>query len=139
VNVFDESSRSGPNDILVLCRAGLRGDLPQHAALAVVQMPFGREDQAHPRYAITGTKRFHNFDLASQAPRDSDGVDAGELVTRGCNKNQGRKKDPDAPPEHGVQSHLKARLNRAHSDSYRMCARHPCRIGDGGDLPLPLE
>jgi hypothetical protein len=81
VNLFNEPSRCRPNDIPVLCGAGLRGDPPQDAALAVVYVPTRSEDQAELRYSITGTKRLQNLDLASSASLDSDGVDARKLIT----------------------------------------------------------
>jgi hypothetical protein len=121
VKLFNESGRCGPDDVPVLCGPGLRGDLPQDAALAIVQMPFGSAHQAHLRYAVTGTKRLHDFDLASRAALDANGVDAGELVTRGCNKGQDREHEPDVPPEHGAQSHVKAVSLPVHSDRIGAC------------------
>jgi hypothetical protein len=107
VNLFNEPSRCRPNDIPVLCGAGLRGDPPQDAALTVVYVPTRSEDQADLRYSITGTKRLQNLDLASSASQDSDGVDARKLITRCCNENQSREQQPDFAAEQGSQSHLK--------------------------------
>jgi hypothetical protein len=77
-------------------------------------MSFGSANQAHLRYAIAWTKRLHHFDLASRAALDADSVDARERVTRGGDKDQRRKQEPDVPPEHGAECHLKIASVRAY-------------------------
>jgi hypothetical protein len=54
-----------------------------------------------------------HFDLASRAALDADGVDARERVTSGGDKDQRRKQEPDVPPEHGAECHLKIAAVRA--------------------------